>query len=55
MPKLVDVVSQRRAIAGAAISVINDVGLDGARLRDPVAIALGNLVEMALHHLGAPR
>ena len=34
MPKLVDITSQRRAIAGAAISVINDVGLDGARLRD---------------------
>lgn len=34
MPKLVDVASQRRAIAGAAIAVINEVGLDRARLRD---------------------
>ncbi len=34
MPKQIDVISQRRTIAGAAISVINDVGLDGARLRD---------------------
>ncbi len=34
MPKLVDAAVQRRTIAGAAIDVINDVGLDGARLRD---------------------
>jgi TetR/AcrR family transcriptional repressor of bet genes len=34
MPKLVDVASQRRAIAGAAIAVISDAGLDRARLRD---------------------
>jgi len=34
MPKVVDIAAQRRAIAGAAIAVIDDVGLDGARLRD---------------------
>lgn len=34
MPKQVDVALQRRAIAGAAIMVIGEVGLDRARLRD---------------------
>ena len=34
MPKLVDHTRQRRNIAQAAITVISDSGLDGARLRD---------------------
>ncbi|HEY1723283.1 MAG TPA: TetR family transcriptional regulator C-terminal domain-containing protein [Magnetospirillaceae bacterium] len=34
MPKKVDVDAQRQAIAGAAIEVIGQAGLDGARLRD---------------------
>lgn len=48
MPKLVDIISQRRAIAGAAISVINDVGLDGARLRDVARAA--NVTTGAVTH-----
>ena len=48
MPKLVDAVAQRRAIAGAAISVIDDVGLDGARLRDVARAA--NLTTGAVTH-----
>jgi TetR/AcrR family transcriptional repressor of bet genes len=34
MPKHVDLARQRLAIANAAIAVIGDAGLDGARLRD---------------------
>ena len=34
MPKRVDPITQRRAIARAAIQVITEVGLEGARLRD---------------------
>lgn len=34
MPKLVDAAAQRRTLAAAAIAVINEVGLDRARLRD---------------------
>ncbi len=34
MPKLVDGEAQRRAIAGAAVAVIGDHGLERARLRD---------------------
>ncbi len=34
MPKIVDAEVQRRAIASAAITVIDAAGLDGARLRD---------------------
>src|SRR2546426_8612951 len=48
MPKLVDAVAQRRAIAGAAISVIDDVGLDGARLRDVARAA--NVTTGAVTH-----
>jgi TetR/AcrR family transcriptional repressor of bet genes len=48
MPKLVDVDAQRRAIAGAAIDVINDVGLDAARLRDVARAA--NVTTGAVTH-----
>src|SRR5207247_9193495 len=48
MPKLVDAVAQRRAIAGAAISVIDDVALDGARLRDVARAA--NVTTGAVTH-----
>ncbi len=34
MPKRVDTAAQRRSIADAAIDVIDEVGLEGARLRD---------------------
>jgi TetR/AcrR family transcriptional repressor of bet genes len=34
MPKRVDIEAQRRAIASAAIGIIDAAGLDGARLRD---------------------
>lgn len=48
MPKIVNAESQRRAIASAAIAVINDVGLDGARLRDVAKAA--NVTTGAVMH-----
>lgn len=48
MPKRVDPDLQRRAIASAAIAVINDVGLDGARLRDVAKAA--NVTTGAVMH-----
>jgi TetR/AcrR family transcriptional regulator, transcriptional repressor of bet genes len=48
MPKLVDVASRRRAIAGAGIAVINNVGLDRARLRDVARAA--NVTTGAVTH-----
>lgn len=48
MPKRVDSVSQRRAIASAALAVINDVGLEGARLRDVAQAA--NVTTGAVMH-----
>ena len=48
MPKLVDADQQRRAIASAAITVIDDVGLDGARLRDVARAA--NVTTGAVTH-----
>lgn len=38
MPRVVDIALQRRMITNAAIAVINEAGLEGARLRD-VALA----------------
>lgn len=34
MPKRVDALAQRQSLASAAIAVIDDVGIEGARLRD---------------------
>lgn len=48
MPKRVDPDLQRRAIASAAIAVINDVGLDRARLRDVAKAA--NVTTGAVMH-----
>ncbi len=48
MPKQVDHNDQRRAIAGAAISVIDRQGLDGARLRDVARAA--NVTTGAVTH-----
>ncbi|MNX36588.1 HTH-type transcriptional regulator BetI [compost metagenome] len=48
MPKRVDSASQRRAIASAALAVINDVGLEGARLRDVAQAA--NVTTGAVMH-----
>ena len=48
MPKRVDAEVQRRAIASATIAVINDVGLDGARLRDVAKAA--NVTTGAVMH-----
>lgn len=49
MPKQVDAALQRRAIAGAAILVIGEVGLDQARLRD-VARAAGVTTGAVTHY-----
>src|SRR5438045_616199 len=48
MPKQVDAAAQRRAIAGAAIAVIDGAGLDGARLRDVARAA--NVTTGAVTH-----
>jgi TetR/AcrR family transcriptional repressor of bet genes len=48
MPKRVDITAQRRTIADAAITVINQTGLDRTRLRD-VARA-GNVTTGAVTH-----
>lgn len=48
MPKRVNVTAQRRMITNAAIAVIDETGLDGARLRD-VARA-GNVTTGAVTH-----
>lgn len=53
MPKRVDHVARRRAIAGAAIRVIDQVGLDAARLRD-VAIE-GQVTTGAVTHYFASK
>lgn len=39
MPKRVDARAQRRSLASAAIAVIDDVGLEGVRLRDVASAA----------------
>lgn len=48
MPKIVDAGVQRRKIASAAIAVIDDAGLDGARLRDVARAA--NVTTGAVTH-----
>lgn len=48
MPKVVDFASQRRVIAAAAIAAIDDLGLDGARLRDVARAA--NVTTGAVTH-----
>ncbi len=49
MPKRVDVVAQRRMISNAALEVINQVGLDRARLRD-VAIEASVTTGAVMHY-----
>jgi TetR/AcrR family transcriptional repressor of bet genes len=49
MPKQVDADAQRRTIAEAAITVIGEVGLDGARLRD-IARAAGVTTGAVTHY-----
>ncbi len=48
MPKIVEIEAQRRMITKAAIAVINEVGLDGARLRDVARAA--NVTTGAVTH-----
>ncbi len=48
MPRLIDVAAQRRVITDAAITVINETGLEGARLRDVARAA--NVTTGAVTH-----
>jgi TetR/AcrR family transcriptional regulator, transcriptional repressor of bet genes len=48
MPKIIDVAAQRLTIANAAIDVIDEAGLDGARLRDVARAA--NVTTGAVTH-----